>query len=235
MFRIRMIPLAAVVALTSWSSPARAQDIVFNGSFESTLPVGDYLYFAGQSFAPGWTILSGTVHYDVSFFWDAADGLASVDIDGAWNFPGAFYQDLPTTVGGHYDLRFAIGGNLYASPIVKPVEVFWGPTGGALASLGVFEYDGTGQSLTSFEYLWPEVHDLVATTASTRLLFASRTDPSGWGAVVDAVSVTPVVSAVPEPAAVALLAGGLAALGAIDALRRASRRRARPAAGRYSC
>ena len=137
------------------------------------------VFSAGQGFG-GWVVESGTV--EIVSAWQDADGDQSVDLSGLGR--GAIYQDVPTTPGRLYLLRFALAGNPQGAPAVKALEVTFGA-----ASLGQFTFDTTGH--TTADMGW-EYHSFVVTASAaiTRLRFISLTD-SVHGAMVDDVSLTP--------------------------------------------
>ena len=153
--------------------------VVLNGSFETpNAGTAWQTYSAGQSFG-GWTVESGSIDH-VGGHWQAAQGSQSVDLTGGE--AGAIYQDLPTTGGQAYTLRFALAGNPDCGPTVKQMRVFWGAT-----LVDTVSFDITGRSRASMGWAYHE-YRLTAAGALTRLKFVS--DSSGFcGPALDDVSV----------------------------------------------
>ena len=198
-----------LLALAASALSAPAQNLVANGSFEINAVAagathGQTLH-AAQTTLPSWTVSGGIdLHRN---YWDsyAADGTLSpsafsVDLDGTYEAGGV--QQSLATPAAPLSLTFRLGGNYYGTPPVKRVEVYWNS-----ASLGIFDYTiPTGQTREHFSWI-PIALSVQGTGGTDTLRFESRTG-SGWGAVIDDVS----VQAVPEPSALAALALGAVAL-----------------------
>jgi hypothetical protein len=101
---------------------------------------------------------------------------------------GAVFQEVQTTVGEFYRLRFAFGANTVTAghpstgPAVKRMEVLWGTN-----VLGVLEHDVTDRSPSDVG--WREFSFHVVGTGLDRLTFRSLTDGSA-GPAIDQVSLT---------------------------------------------
>jgi len=212
----RALPCALALSLVA--TAAAGAQVVVNGDFESSFPVppGTFAGFGpGQSFG-GWTVGTGTIDL-INGFWQAASGTYSVDLDGSQ--PGTIFQDLTTTAGSTYSLSFALAGNPYGPPTIKPLDVLWG---GAL--VGTVTFDITGKSATNMGWQTFTIGGLVAAGGTTRLEFASGTNGGVWGPALDDVVVSPAAppsTTAPEPATVGLVGLGLAMVGAAARRRRA--------------
>jgi choice-of-anchor C domain-containing protein len=170
-------------------------NIVTNGSFEvpvvrsSTFDV----YGVGSTFG-AWTIASGSIDHISRNYWQASDGVQSVDVTGS---PGnaTIYQDLVTTPQQTYQLSFDLSGNPEGSPAIKQMQVWWGST-----LVDTLSFDTTGHSKWSMG--WENHTYTVRATASlTRLAFTSLTT-GFYGPVLDKVSVQSY--SVPSPGAATL-------------------------------
>ncbi len=210
----RALALAATLAATlgaPLAAPLGAQ--LVNGNFESSTPVAGSVdtYGAGSSFG-GWTVGQGTIDL-LNGYWQAADGTYSVDLDGV--SVGSIYQDVATTIGEAYTLGFSLAGNPAGGPVIKTMDVLWGGS-----VVGSYTFDITGRSFAAMGWTPYTLAGLVSTTATTRLEFRSTTGGNFYGPAVDAITLAPAVSAVPEPATLALVAGGLALVGGVARRRR---------------
>ena len=185
--------LAAVAAL-----PTAADAQVVNGSFEQGAEPGTFITLgAGSTAITGWTVGGEGVDYIGTYF-TASDGARSVDLSG--NGPGSLTQILSTVTGQLYNVTFDLAGNGDGQPDTKTATVF--ATGGDTTTFSVAGSDRPDLDFTSFLYSFR------ATGASTSLTFASTT-ATAFGPVLDNVA----IAAVPEPAAWALMIGGVGLVG----------------------
>ena len=203
--------LAVALALAAAAAPASAQNLVQNGGFESPAITGNAT-LSGCPAAFAWCIGQGNIDL-IESFWQPGEGRQSIDLNGTTT--GSIFQDLATTPGQFYDISFLFSGNPEGSPS-KTMEIVWDGV-----SLGTYQWVvGPPQSLSNM--LWSPVfiRDNLATAASTRLEFRSTTtspcgpaDEPACGPALDVVGVA-LVATIPEPATLALVGGGLLALGA---------------------
>jgi choice-of-anchor C domain-containing protein len=157
-------------------------NLVVNGSFEEpVVSSGDIaIYYAGSSFS-GWTVQEGSIDLIGYLFWQADDGVQSVDLTGNCS-TGAIYQDLTTIPLQAYSLSFALAGNPGGDPAVKEMEVYWGTQ-----LVDTLTFDVTGRTYTSMGW-GQHQYSVVASTTTTRLLFRSLTGGC-QGPALDSVSV----------------------------------------------
>jgi hypothetical protein len=118
----------------------------------------------------------------------SGSGLQCIDLNA--DRAGAIYQDIATSSGTPYTLRFAFGGNTGCNPElsacgpqIKRMEVRW--NGALLAAL---EHDITGWSPTLVG--WREFSFTVTGSGMARLSFHSLTSGAG-GPAIDDVSLRP--------------------------------------------
>jgi hypothetical protein len=198
-----------------WRTNAASANLVVNGGFENYIITGlpyDALDKSGlfvRFYGPpntsdntditGWTVAGTTGgnpnNLDLVFsgYWPAFAGNDSLDMSGATGAAGVIEQSVPTVPGQQYNLSFEYGDN----------------PGGSGASMGI-SATGNGVLLSdnvthnSSDYVDMNYQlyssNFVANSIATTIQFTSATN-SGYGIVVDAVSVVPV----PEPASFALL------------------------------
>ncbi len=179
-----------VLCLAPWllAHPA-AGSVVSNGGFEIPAGIQPYQVFNTNTPPPGWVVESGTVEI-VGGFWQAAEGVQSLDLNGTLNDVGTIYQDVLTTPGERYRIRFAVAGNPDCGPTVKTTRVFWDGV-----ELTTTVFSTAGHSVTNMGWTYHE--QVVTAAASTsRLKFQSLT-PGSCGPALDDVSVTPLD--VPSP------------------------------------
>ena len=220
--RFARAAVGTAVALTLAPPAAGAQ--LTHGGFET--PVVGANTFVGRASGTtfgGWTVASGNVDHIGAGYWEAAEGVQSLDLNG--NQAGAIYQNVMVTPGSSYDLFFALAGNPASGPAVKTVQVLWGPTPESLVPVGTFTFDVTGRTFAAMGWSEQSAAGLTATSGTMTLQFASLT-VGAYGPVVDDVTLLPAVNGtvVPEPSTVVLLASGLLLLGIAAARRRGAPR-----------
>jgi hypothetical protein len=155
-----------------------------NGDFELPAVTSASTYTPSNPFT-AWTVVSGNV--TIRKGWQTASGEQCLDLAGT--AAGAIRQDVPVAPNQQYDLRFRLAGNPTTAPAVKQVQVLWNGT-----LLDTLSFDTTGRTVQDLG--WEPHHYLVVapSTASTvPLTFQAVSDGSG-GPLLDAVSVTPVVT-----------------------------------------
>jgi choice-of-anchor C domain-containing protein len=140
--RLRSIVLF-VTAAAGASSPAHAENLLVNGSFDQwRTAITDYVVLSeGSTAMAGWTVTGTSVDL-VGGGWQQADGLYSLDLDGTPG-PGGVSQTFQTQPGAWYALEFLLAGNPQCSAGVKSMRV------DAAGGSRTFTFDVSGTSFGS--------------------------------------------------------------------------------------
>jgi choice-of-anchor C domain-containing protein len=202
-----ILAFVAVAFISGLLTKANA-NLILNGSFENGIDPGAMdILPPGSTNVSDWTVTRGGVDYKGTF-WDAFDGVRSIDLDNSPGF-GGIMQTFATTPQVRYLVTFAMSGNPYTDfgdPSMKHMRVE------AAGQSADFSFETAGHWYDNMGWV---THSwwFTADSNSTTLEFYSLhtlaggeySGYSGWcGAALDNVSV------VPEPTTVALL--GLGAL-----------------------
>jgi choice-of-anchor C domain-containing protein len=185
--RLAAAALAAVLltGLTAvTATPAQALTGIGNGSFETPVVTpGTFQDFHPGQLIGAWTVIQGNVDLIGAGFWQAADGVQSLDLDGS-EFPlmGGVAQTFSTIPLLKYRVTYRLAGNPAGGPQVKTGQIR--ANGNVIQS---FSFDTTGRSFANMGYVHQETH-LIATSLSTALEIRSTTG-SGFGPVIDDVDV----------------------------------------------
>ncbi len=113
------------IVLTLLSISSAKANLLTNGSFElaSIDPGSGYLaVFPGQTSILGWDVVVQDVHY-MGTFWEASDGIRSIDLDGLTGSAGGITQTFSTVAGTQYKVTFDMAGNYANLPTIKPMSV----------------------------------------------------------------------------------------------------------------
>ena len=190
----------AGAVLAVLSTPAFAVSVV-NGSFEAP--------DAGSRFsvtAPdGWQISDPNIEL-IGTYWQAQDGLQSVDLAG--NQPGAISQDVSGfDIGQEYAMHFWMAGN--PDPTNPPNQTIKSLIASAGATSDTYTFDTANTTASAMG--WEKKTLFFVADAEIMTISFSDNTASGccWGAALDNVS----IAAVPVPASGLLLAGVLAGIG----------------------
>ena len=192
-----MKKIITAAALLATLASAHAQNIVFDGGFESVAQASNS--WSVYASIPGWTTTSGPgieVRNDVAG--TAFEGHNFVELDSTAN--SAMSQSLTTVAGSLYTLSFEYSARAGLPASTNPISVYWN---GAL--LGTAALDGTGHA----DNVWNLYSYTVSGTGHDVLAFAAGGTSDSVGGSLDAVS----VSVVPEPSTVALMFAGLGLIG----------------------
>lgn len=183
----RLLAAAVTMGVTTGlgvvaAAPAHALTGFSNGSFENpvVVPYTFQRFFLGESIG-AWEVSQGNVDLIGAGFWQAANGVQSLDLDGGV-VQGGVTQEFITVPLLKYKVRFKLAGNVDQGPTIK--------TGQVLANGHVIEnfaFDITGKTRANMGYVTEETY-FVATGLSTTLTFRSTTG-SGYGPVIDKVTV----------------------------------------------
>ncbi len=205
---LKIVTFGLVLAIAG--PAALADNIVINGSFEQNAVTAQSGWDIFTTL-PGWKLARGPsieLQRNVRG-WAAADGQQYLELDtdidgplGSMSFSGdedassAVYQDVATTPGEQYELRFAfsprpgVAGNDLE---VKFDDIV----------IDTLTADGSSLSNTDWQYF---TYTVTATSDSTRLEFGDVGPSDSLGTFIDNVSL---VAIVPEPAGLLLLTGGV--------------------------
>jgi len=192
--------LAAVALALAHTGSAQAA-IVADGTFAEGASSGAFTtYSDGDSFGP-WIVIGDSVDVIGSYWQRAPGGSYSVDLDG--NNVGGIAQSV-TLAPGKYQLSFFLSGNPDGGNATKTV---------AVSVDGIkqdYSFTTGSNSRANMGYQLETLNFDVASATSTVLKFRSVDQgPSAYGPVIGNVNIT----AVPEPASVALMLAGLGGLG----------------------
>ena len=181
-----LIILILLVLLGAIVPRVKAQSIVTNGSFEtSTVPSGNGIEIGAPADLGGWILDRGSIDLVAARgYYQVAVGSQCIFLSGG--SAGSIYQDLNTTPGQTYRLKFAMSGDPGKPgwPLIKHMEVDWDNSVVDTPTFDITSTTPANMGWTYHEYL------VTATTNVTRLRFSSLDfDPTG--PAVDDVTLTP--------------------------------------------
>lgn len=183
--------------------PAVPGDLLLDGEFEEPSVGAGHTVYSTYDMIDNWLVADGSVQ-QVGTEWQAAGVSQSMhlNVDG----PGTISQDIATTPGQAYLVRFAMAGDPDGGPASKTMEVDWGGN-----ALGQQTFDTTGRTRTAMG--WSRRAYLVSTSSPTTTLAFRSLTAGAYGPVIDSVSVVPATPGDADQD------GGVTVLDAIVALR----------------
>ncbi|HEY2762799.1 MAG TPA: DUF642 domain-containing protein [Pseudonocardiaceae bacterium] len=138
---------------------------------------------AGQTIGP-WTVTRNNVDLIGAGFWQAADGVQSVDLDG--NGPGAVARSFDTASFPlplfTYVLTYCLAGNPDSGPTVKTGQVLVNGT-----PVNDFSFSTMGKARSNMGYQMETV-SFTSSGPDVKVEFRSTTTPGGYGPVIDKVT-----------------------------------------------
>jgi choice-of-anchor C domain-containing protein len=196
MLRPALVAVLACAAFAEAAGPpqqAGPGSLIVNGSFEDAPPVRTFLNIAGGTTSlKGWQVTGEGIDLVHTNYWQASDGMRSVDLDGSVRSRtsppyshGGVAQTFSTTSGTRYLVTFDMAGNTALPPAMKPMRV------SAADQSMEFAFDITGKSFRNMGWL-PKSWTFTARGVMTTLEFRSLTvsPQTGYGPAIDNVSVT---------------------------------------------
>jgi hypothetical protein len=197
-FRMKKIALgAATLALATSAAFANAPaNLVQNGGFEADpMANGAWAVLATPT---GWTTTGGGLEIRDNIAGSAYEGVNYAELDGYSNM--SISQTLSTVAGQSYTFSFWYSDRNGTAASTNGVD--W--------SVGSLSGTVNGPQNNTGNNVWQAFSvSFVATGSQTVLSLGAAGTSDSYGSSVDGISVT----AVPEPATVGLMAGGLVLLG----------------------
>jgi choice-of-anchor C domain-containing protein len=166
-----------------------SENLLINGSFEANSiaqPEAFIDLLEGSAEITGWVVTTGGIDYTSSGYWQTAEGIWSVDLNGF--VPGGIAQTFATTPGAKYEVTYDLTGNP-GRPFGEPPDEYRMRVSAAGAD-ELVAYPFAGQSFEAMGW-GPRRWEFTAVSAMTTLEFRSLTegpDPR-VGPVLDNVSV----------------------------------------------
>jgi choice-of-anchor C domain-containing protein len=158
-----------------------AGNLLKNGRFEEPSG-GRFVYAAGSTEIPGWTVSRGSVDFADHPPCRAAQGARYLDLDG--DQPGGIKQTVPTKIGQKYRLVFDLAGNS-GGGAVKKLRVQ------AAGQSADFAFDITGRSGVAPG--WVCKHwEFTAVDSRTTVEFLSLDKDESCGPLLDNIALVPV-------------------------------------------
>lgn len=203
----RIFLVAGAMAALGSAAPLCAQ--VLNGSFESPVVNGGFETKTGSGI-DDW-VIGGTVDH-IDGYWQAADGVQSVDLNGTTL--GSLSQDLALAPSSGYVLSFFLAENPDGPPDPKTLNVSISDTTLLPQSVSTAGITSTHANMNWTQFLFPfttgvsGLHTLTFASTSQAASVAGCLSGACWGPALDAVTIM-----IPEPETYAMMLAGLGLLG----------------------
>lgn len=199
----KILGIVVICMAISIATGKAEANLITNGGFESfgNPPVGQIGTYLGEDGASitGWLVTGNSIDAVNTSYWPSSEGNWSLDLSG--NAPGGIQQTFLTNNGVTYLVSFDMAGNWDRNYIyTMGVDV------DGVSNSYTFDRTGMGSDMG-----WvTETFQFTANSDSTTLSFTD-TSPSGYGPFGPTLD-NVIVTAVPEPATISLLAFGLLGL-----------------------
>lgn len=189
------VAIAALIAgiVTATRPTPQPVNLIVNASFEKPACTGvdgnGICEFNGGSRAiPHWTVVGASVDITEARIFQSATGNASVDLSGSAS--GSLTQQVATTAGSAYILKWHMAGNTACGQKTKTMQVYWNGL-----RVGAFAFDTSKHTPKSMGWITRQIIVTARAQAST-VGFADATqgnavaagDGSACGATLDDVS-----------------------------------------------
>lgn len=214
MRRMSWLLVVAVIGVSVTTAPTLAASLITNGSFEDPpMTSGIDSLALGSTYLTGWTVFQGNIERVSPGYWPAADGIASLDLNGV-GAAGGVEQAIATIAGYPYRVTFSLWANFAHCQFTS-------------CAMRVQADGDESQDFPVVLTGWvTRTLDFIANDSSTLLQFSDITpDATSWagGPALDQVSAVELTapSAVPAPTSLLLLGAALLTMAAL-ARRRAA-------------
>lgn len=183
--RDRLRQLKAGTAGVTKPGADKARNLLVNGSFEEG-PEPDMDGYkrleAGATDIKGWIVTRGQIDYTVTR-WQHADGKRSIDLHGLDGVVGGIKQTITTKKGQKYRVTFSLAGNPEGGPAEKTMEV------SVAGEKKAFTFDVTGKTVDKMGWETKTWEFTAIADETTIEFYAPVVENSGWGPVIDNISV----------------------------------------------
>lgn len=156
-----------------------ATDLLSNGDFEEPDAGDMYQQYDKGDTVGAWRVESGSIDL-TGKWWDAASGKQSLDLNG--ESTGAIAQDVETTAGESYVVRFAMSGNPdNENPEKATMKLEW--DGKVIAEVSCDREYGKHH-----EMKWNRFSFAIKASGTSGTLKFISTTTGGWGPLIDDVT-----------------------------------------------
>lgn len=226
----------ASLAVLGLISSARASNLLVNGGLEKdgTTPLNQYGMLTptpsqDNTALPGWSITSGSVDIVPNFYWQASQGMYSVDLVGTSGLGSISQTVSGLTPGQVYTLTFDLAANPQNGPLGEAgttkemLITALGADGVTVLNSESFGITVGTRTLTNMQYASNSFNFTATGTSATLMLAATTPLNMPAGATDSTIRTGPVIDNLfldvgggsnpsPEPASLGILGAGAAAL-----------------------